>query len=155
MWKTAHTAVCLDGKMPALSGAVLFLIWSSVTTTFTTVHATTGRQMAPTRRPCAPLRVWLLIRRATSMLPTLSPIAGLSASTVFGQSNFTDSGCSTDTIDGLCFPKGVAVDTSGNLYLADWSNNRVLEYNTPLQVTDLPGSGDTVPDLMFGGPSAP
>lgn len=32
----------------------------------------------------------------------------------------------------LCDPTGVAVDASGNLYVADTENNRVLEYDTPL-----------------------
>ena len=36
----------------------------------------------------------------------------------------------------LCSPIGVAVDASGNLYVADSGNNRVLEYNTPL-TTDI------------------
>jgi len=64
---------------------------------------------------------------------------GASANAVFGQGNiFTSTGCNSDTDDGtptaidLCDPYGVAVDSSGHLYVADTSNNRVLEYNTPL-----------------------
>ncbi len=41
------------------------------------------------------------------------------------------------------FPSGVALDGSGNLYVADHSNNRVVEYNTPL-------STNTTADLVFG-----
>ncbi len=43
----------------------------------------------------------------------------------------------------LCFPYGVAVDTAGNVYVAD--NNRVLEYHTPLTT-------DTVADVVLGQP---
>ena len=72
------------------------------------------------------------------------------ADTVFGQDgSFTSIACNYDTggtsptnID-LCFPTGVAVDGSGNVYVADQYNQRVLEYNTPL-------STDTVADLVFG-----
>jgi DNA-binding beta-propeller fold protein YncE len=30
----------------------------------------------------------------------------------------------------LCSPSGVAVDSAGNVYVADTANNRVLEYNS-------------------------
>jgi DNA-binding beta-propeller fold protein YncE len=58
-----------------------------------------------------------------------------------------DSGLSANT---FCTPAGVAVDSAGNLYVADYSNNRVLEFNTPEKVTGTPGSGDTTSDLVFG-----
>ncbi len=53
----------------------------------------------------------------------------------------------------LCFPEGVAVDSAGNLYIADTGNNRVLEYHTPLTITAVAGSGDTTADIVFGQPS--
>ncbi len=43
----------------------------------------------------------------------------------------------------LCFPRGVAVDSNGDLYVADTSNNRVLEYNTPF-------ISGTIADRVFG-----
>lgn len=45
---------------------------------------------------------------------------------------------------------GLAVDAEGNVYVADTPNNRVLEYNTPLKSTGIPGSGDVSADLVFG-----
>ena len=36
-------------------------------------------------------------------------------------------------------PEGVAVDTLGNVYIADTQDSRVLEYNTPFNA----GSGET------------
>ena len=57
---------------------------------------------------------------------------------VFGQGgSFTASGCNSDTFgnptaNDLCDPDGVAVDSSGHLYVADTDNSRVLEYKNPL-----------------------
>ena len=45
----------------------------------------------------------------------------------------------------LSSPKGVAVDSSGNLYVADSGNNRVLRYPRPMNQ-----SGRVTPDAVFG-----
>ena len=74
------------------------------------------------------------------------PCVGGSANTVFGQAGSFTSGTSNHgglSADSLSGPWGVAVDTIGNLYVADNGNNRVLEYNTPL-------TKDTTADLVFG-----
>jgi len=52
------------------------------------------------------------------------------ASLVIGQNTFTNSSTAT-TSTGLDSPAGLAFDSSGNLWLADKLNNRVLEYATP------------------------
>ncbi|MGD1027263.1 choice-of-anchor D domain-containing protein [Candidatus Binatus soli] len=68
------------------------------------------------------------------------------ADTVFGQGgNFTSRKCNDGGISAssLCVPTGVAVDASGNVYVADSVNDRVLEYNTPL-------STGTIGDRVFG-----
>ncbi len=53
-------------------------------------------------------------------------------------------GCTIGPSDAtLCHPSGVAVDSNGNLFVADSGNNRVLEYNTPFLT-------DTVADDVFG-----
>jgi hypothetical protein len=68
------------------------------------------------------------------------------ADKVFGQGgNFTSqNGCSNPvSADSLCSPFGVALDATGNLYVADSFNSRVLEYNTPLTT-------DTTADKVFG-----
>jgi sugar lactone lactonase YvrE len=67
------------------------------------------------------------------------PLASTTADTVFGQGgSFTSIDCNSDTGGGsnptandLCDPFGLAVDASGNLYVADGGNNRVLKYNQP------------------------
>ncbi len=62
------------------------------------------------------------------------------ANEVFGQGgSFTGSGCNSGglgvTATTLCDSSGLAVDGSGNLYVADTANERVLEYSTPLTNT--------------------
>jgi sugar lactone lactonase YvrE len=72
--------------------------------------------------------------------------SGTTADKVFGQAgSFTSTTCNLagETKDTLCLPMGVAADGAGNLYVADTSNNRVLEYNTPLTT-------DTSADKVFG-----
>ncbi len=49
------------------------------------------------------------------------------ASVVIGQASFTSNTAAT-TSTGLSLPSGLAFDPSGNLWVADYSNNRVLEY---------------------------
>ena len=76
-----------------------------------------------------------------------------SANLIFGQSSATASTCdglSSPSATNLCLPTQVAVDQLGNLYVADTGNNRVLEYNSPLTATTVPGSGDTTADLVIG-----
>jgi hypothetical protein len=69
------------------------------------------------------------------------------ADRVFGQDgSFTMASCNgggTASALTLCKPFGVGVDTSGNLYVADSRNNRVLEYDSPL-------STDATADQVFG-----
>jgi sugar lactone lactonase YvrE len=54
---------------------------------------------------------------------------------VLGQANFTYNTANAPDARKLYDPQGVAIDASttpNGLYVADRSNNRVLEYNTPL-----------------------
>ncbi|HUJ79970.1 MAG TPA: Ig-like domain-containing protein, partial [Nitrospiria bacterium] len=59
--------------------------------------------------------------------------SGAAASVVIGQKNFSsnspnDGGATVPSAASLRTPTGVAVDTGGNLYVADSANHRVLEY---------------------------
>jgi sugar lactone lactonase YvrE len=69
------------------------------------------------------------------------------ADRVFGQSNFTGTTCASPGA-GLCNPMAAAIDSFGNLYVADTGNNRVAEYNTPLSASA--GPLFTSPDNAFG-----
>ena len=79
--------------------------------------------------------------------------SSLTADRVFGQegSFYTkqanNGGVSASSLNS---PIQVAVDASNNLYIGDAGNARVLKYNSPLAMTGVKGSGDTVADLVFG-----
>ncbi|MEM9015567.1 MAG: NHL repeat-containing protein [Verrucomicrobiota bacterium] len=53
---------------------------------------------------------------------------GVDASRVLGQEDFTSPGVATDQ-DGMMAPRGVAVDSAGNLFVADNGNHRVLRFD--------------------------
>ncbi len=88
---------------------------------------------------------------------------GMNANLVFGQNGvFTTSFCNGSSgnisADTLCNPNGVALDTTGDLYVTDYSNDRMLEYDNPLAAgggtPGKPGAaGDTTADLVFGAPN--
>jgi hypothetical protein len=64
---------------------------------------------------------------------------GLAASVVLGQTSFTASGGAT-TQSGLSGPSGLASDSSGNIWVADNFNSRVLEFLTPSATPTLVNS---------------
>ena len=78
---------------------------------------------------------------------------------VLGQQDFDSYGASGGILSGdsagpgpgsLSGPTGVAVDGSGNVYVADTGNNRVLEYNEPFaSCASLPCAGP-VASAVFG-----
>ena len=85
------------------------------------------------------------------------------ADRVFGQDgDFSSDGINVGGVSSgsLNYANDVAVDSSGNLYVADLANNRVLEYDSPLttdQIADrVFGQGDdfTSNDSNHGGLSA-
>jgi hypothetical protein len=92
---------------------------------------------------------WLL---AVAILA--SPVAAapgdVTADRVLGQlGSFTTQGCNTGGLSAmsLCEPSGVAVDSKGNVYVAELWNNRVVEYDNPLGSC---GSCDLTADRVFG-----
>ena len=62
---------------------------------------------------------------------------GAPADLVIGQPDFVSGTCNngdgfgTTSASTLCQPGGVVVDAGGNLYVADGTNSRVVEFNTP------------------------
>jgi uncharacterized protein (TIGR03437 family) len=80
-------------------------------------------------------------------------------STIISKTNFADrvigqkdlfttngGGPGTSQSTGLFLPAAVAVDTKGNLYVADEGNNRILRYPKPLSQT----SDQIQPDMVIG-----
>jgi uncharacterized protein (TIGR03437 family) len=55
---------------------------------------------------------------------------------------------------GLWAPSGIAVSSTGDLYIIDTDNNRILRYRTPFQkVGGTPAALNVNPDLYIGQPS--
>ena len=71
------------------------------------------------------------------------------ADRVFGQPDFNSNTSDNGGIsaDSLAHPAALALDAQGNLYVADFFNNRVLEYDSPL-ITDRSA------DRVFGQPGS-
>ena len=75
--------------------------------------------------------LWVSDSSNNRILEYRAPLStGEAASIVIGQSNFTGSGERT-TATGLDNPYGLTFDSSGNLWVADLQNGRVLEYTAP------------------------
>lgn len=60
--------------------------------------------------------------------------------------SITAHGPGTTLSTGLAVPSAVAVDSKGNLYVADAGNNRIVRYPAPFQQTSSP----LAPDLIIG-----
>src|SRR5205807_10259695 len=72
--------------------------------------------------------------RVLEFTPPLS--TGESASLVLGQTSFTTS-TAGDTSNTFNQPTASTFDSSGNLWVSDISNNRVLEFTTPFSMNEL------------------
>jgi uncharacterized protein (TIGR03437 family) len=71
------------------------------------------------------------------------------ADLVIGQPNYYSTfplGPGTSVSTGLNIPTGIAVDASGNVYVADSGNNRILRFKTPYKQQ----AGDLPVDLVIG-----
>jgi sugar lactone lactonase YvrE len=70
---------------------------------------------------------------------------GAVADLVIGQPDLTSTSCNNGGVSAttLCMPRSVAVDSAGNLYVADTANSRVLEYDSPFTL-------DRAADRVFG-----
>ena len=87
----------------------------------------------------------------------LSFTNGQAADLVIGQQDFyaTDpQGPGHKFSVGLWHPSGLAVNSSGDLYVVDTDNNRILRFRTPFQhVSGTPAALTSAPDLYIGQPS--
>src|SRR5579885_114999 len=75
------------------------------------------------------------------VLKFVTPLTNTTATVVFGQNNnFTTNGCNQNSLPGsstLCNPNGVAVDSVGDVFIGDTSNNRVLMFKPPIAVSPV------------------
>src|SRR5437879_2498536 len=114
-----------------------------------TVSSSRGRLSATMIRRLAvgvPLTVLLSVTAWLALSPVSSAPGDTVADRVFGQGgSFNSALCNPEgtSATSLCFSSGVAVDSVGNVFVADAFNNRVLEYDTPLTT-------DTIADRVCG-----
>ena len=87
------------------------------------------------------------IRKVTASTGFISTVAGTTQG--FGG----DGGSATATAAKLNGPRGVAVDSAGNLYIADTGNNRIRKVDTAGNISTVAGDG-TVGSSGDGGPAA-
>ena len=74
---------------------------------------------------------WVVDRNNSRVLMYSPPFSnGMNASLVLGQANFTTAVKAT-TQNGLIYPDSVFIDSSGNAWVVDTYNNRVLMYSPP------------------------
>jgi sugar lactone lactonase YvrE len=79
---------------------------------------------------------------------------GEPASMVLGQANFTSGSAATPpTASSLNSPSSVAVDSSGSVWVADFGNNRVLKYSSP--VTNGQAAALVIGQTVFTSSSTP
>ena len=80
------------------------------------------------------------------------PLSNQTADHVFGQPDFIHKGNNQGGLGAASLhnPASVTVDSLGNLYIADFLNNRVLEYDVPL-AHDLPALAGLSPATVAAG----
>jgi trimeric autotransporter adhesin len=88
--------------------------------------------------------------RKVDTLGNMTTVAGDGALNVYGQCVFDGDGPATS--HSLCYPSGVAVDTTGNLYVADMVNSLVRKVDTSGNMTTFAGDG-TAGFSGDGGPA--
>jgi|GEM_PF-655773 sugar lactone lactonase YvrE len=108
--------------------------------------------------------LWVADAQNSRVLMFKPPFAnGMAASFVIGQTDFTHSSAVTSQT-GLDHPYGITFDPSGNLWVADTLNNRVLMFkppfsngmaaNTVIGQSDFTHNGQATTQTGFDNPSA-
>ena len=89
------------------------------------------------------------------LLYSIPVTSGQAANIVLGQADFTSSG-STTSSTGLSYPVKAIADSTGNVWVADCSNNRIVEYSAPFSngMTASVVLGEPDMNTSTGGTSA-
>ena len=83
------------------------------------------------------VQLWVADTKDNRMLGyQVPPANGDAAVVVIGQLAFGLTACNSGGLSGatLCGPTGAALDASGNLWVADTGNRRVLEFTSPFRI---------------------
>jgi hypothetical protein len=97
-----------------------------------------------TRAMLLAVTLLMLMARGSAPAPVLAAppnddIADVAIGTPRGfTTDLCNGGLASPTRSTLCNPNGVAWDGSGNLWIADTNNGRVLEYDAPCRRTRCP-----------------
>jgi NHL repeat len=75
---------------------------------------------------------------------------GMNASLVVGQADFISNGSGT-TQSTLSLPQFITIDKNGDLWVADYANNRVLEFTPPFSNGELASVVIGQSDFVFNG----
>jgi trimeric autotransporter adhesin len=89
---------------------------------------------------------------SNSRLRKVAPDGTISTFAGTGVSGYSGDG-GPATAAQLKAPAGLALDASGNLYIADWLDNRIRKVSTDGSISTVAGRGDAVPPLGDGGPA--
>ncbi|HJT10154.1 MAG TPA: NHL repeat-containing protein [Candidatus Nitrosotalea sp.] len=79
--------------------------------------------------------LWVADADNSRVLEYTAPFStGQSASLVIGQQDLVSGTCNNSGLaaNSLCFPQTLSFDNSGNLWIGDGANNRILKYTAPL-----------------------
>ncbi len=177
----AATIACSNTPLrSAISSPIVGLSASHVfgqNGSFTTIGCNFGTALSAPRR-CAFLKAWRSTRRAdlyvsdtdnsrvlefNQPLATPNMLTGAGdtvADKVFGQGGiFTTAVCNGGGVDAdsLCDPRGLVTDPSGDLFVADRDNSRVLEFEPAAgdgRNPVTPGVRETRPRISFSARAA-
>lgn len=80
---------------------------------------------------------------------------GMAADLVLGQPDLVSNSCAAAGQNTLCYPEGLSIDLDGNLWVADSSDNRVLEFQPPFSTYMNASVELGQPDFVSNGSNNP
>ncbi len=143
----SHNNRVVEYKAPFYIGEAASIVLGQPSFT-TNAHATsaTGEYLPLGLAFDAYGNLWVADAGNNRILGYQAPFSnGEAANVVIGQSDFDSSGF-TFSDAGVCAPVGLAFDPHGNLWVADFGHNRVLEYRYPFSTGEAAS-------LVLGQPS--